>query len=112
VKGVTIAEALDVSEGMGTEILSLLPEGKIHCFRMVVNALRQAIGEYKDKDPGGLEQNRLGKFDGLLQGLSSDLMTLGVISLNFKMRLPLCSFRNFFASVSFSKGMGSCPIGP
>ena len=41
------------------------------------------------------------------QGLSSDWITFVVISLNLRSFLPLCSFRNFFASASFSKGMGS-----
>jgi nitrogen fixation protein NifU and related proteins len=49
IKGATIDEALKISEGISEEILSHLPEEKTLCFKMVANALRQAIEEYKYK---------------------------------------------------------------
>jgi hypothetical protein len=45
-------------------------------------------------------------------GLSSDRITSCLTSLKPRIFVPLCSLRNSFASASFSKGMGSWPMGP
>jgi len=48
IKGVTIDEAIEISERISGEILPHLPEDKTLCFKMVANALRQAIEEHKE----------------------------------------------------------------
>ena len=49
IKGSTIDEALEISERISRGIFSQLPEEKIHCFKMVADALKIAIAEYRDK---------------------------------------------------------------
>jgi nitrogen fixation NifU-like protein len=49
IKGSTIDEALEISERISREIFSQLPEEKIRCFKMVADALKIAIAEYRDK---------------------------------------------------------------
>lgn len=49
IKGSTIAEALETSNRMSEEAISHLPEEKITCFKLALNALRLAIDEYRSK---------------------------------------------------------------
>jgi nitrogen fixation NifU-like protein len=49
IKGSAVDEALKISEGILEGILSQLPEEKISCFKLAVNALKLAIEEYRDK---------------------------------------------------------------
>jgi len=63
IKGSTVDEALEISEGILEEILSQLPEEKILCFKLAAHALRLAIEEYRDKrfeplSPEPLEKDR------------------------------------------------------
>jgi nitrogen fixation protein NifU and related proteins len=51
IKGFTIGEALKISEGVLEAASSQLPQEKITCFKLAVNALRLAIEEYRSKQP-------------------------------------------------------------
>ena len=52
IKGLTIEEALKVSEETAREVLSQLPKEKIPCFTLAVDALKLAIEEYNCKLAG------------------------------------------------------------
>lgn len=49
IKGFTIEEALRISERISEEILSQVPEEKIACFNLAIDALKLAIEEFKCK---------------------------------------------------------------
>lgn len=66
IKGVSIDEALKISEETSKEILSQLPREKIPCFTLATDALKLAIEEYRCKragihDKGGFDSTKLEK---------------------------------------------------
>jgi nitrogen fixation NifU-like protein len=65
IKGATIEEALEIAEKISKEILSKLPQEKITCFHLAMNALKLAIEEYQCKQVG-FRHNR--DFDSLKKG--------------------------------------------
>ena len=52
IKGVTLEEALKISEETAKEVLSQLPKEKIPCFTLATDALKLAIEEYRCKRAG------------------------------------------------------------
>jgi nitrogen fixation NifU-like protein len=60
IKGVTLDEALKISEETATEVLSQLPKEKIPCFTLATDALKLAIEECRCKQAGVHEK---GGFD-------------------------------------------------
>jgi nitrogen fixation NifU-like protein len=52
VKGMTLDEALKISEETSKEVLSQLPKEKIPCFTLATEALRLAIEEFRCKTLG------------------------------------------------------------
>ena len=52
IKGVTINEALKISEETSKEVLSQLPKEKTPCFTLATDALKLAIEEYRCKMAG------------------------------------------------------------
>ena len=52
IKGVTLEEALKISEETAKEVLSQLPKEKIPCFTLAIDALKLAIEEYRCKRAG------------------------------------------------------------
>lgn len=66
VKGRGVEEALGISDETAKEILSHLPEDKVPCFTLAVNALRLAIEEYRCNkqeihEKGGIKEEDLEK---------------------------------------------------
>jgi len=60
IKGKTIEEALEITNGAVVEALGGLPEQKIHCSVLAEQALRRAIDDYLRKTTGkGLEQGEI-----------------------------------------------------
>ncbi len=57
IKGAPVDEALKICEALSEELLPHLPEERIPCFKMVANALKQAVKEYREK------QTELPSFD-------------------------------------------------
>jgi nitrogen fixation NifU-like protein len=53
VKGVTLDEALRISEETAKEVLSQLPKEKFPCFTLAADALKLAIEECRCKQTGG-----------------------------------------------------------
>jgi nitrogen fixation NifU-like protein len=49
IKGSTIEEALKISERISEEILSQVPEEKIACFSLAIDALKLAVEEFRCK---------------------------------------------------------------
>jgi nitrogen fixation NifU-like protein len=62
IKGVTLDEALKISELTSKEVLSQLPKEKIPCFTLATDALKLAIEEYRCKQAGIHEK---GGFDSM-----------------------------------------------
>jgi nitrogen fixation NifU-like protein len=62
IKGVTLDEALKISELTSKEVLSQLPKEKIPCFTLATDALKLAIEEYRCKRAGIHEK---GGFDSI-----------------------------------------------
>jgi len=52
IKGATLEEALKISEETSKEVLAQLPEEKIPCFTLAMDALKLAIEEYRCKQAG------------------------------------------------------------
>ncbi len=52
VKGVTLDEALKISEETSMEVLAQLPKEKVPCFTLATDALKLAIEEYRCKRTG------------------------------------------------------------
>jgi nitrogen fixation NifU-like protein len=50
--GQSVEQALKISEETTREVLSQLPEEKVPCFTLAVDALKLAIEEYRCKDAG------------------------------------------------------------
>jgi nitrogen fixation protein NifU and related proteins len=53
-KGASVNDALKISEALCEELLAHLPDERVSCFKMVVNALTQAVEEYKRKQADSL----------------------------------------------------------
>jgi nitrogen fixation protein NifU and related proteins len=52
IKGVTLDEAMKISEETSKEVLSQLPAEKVPCFTLATDALKLAIEEYRCKRTG------------------------------------------------------------
>ena len=66
IKGVTINEALKISEETSKEVLSKLPKEKTPCFTLATDALKLAIEEYRCKmagihEKGGFDSKEMEK---------------------------------------------------
>jgi nitrogen fixation NifU-like protein len=66
IKGVTINEALKISEETSKEVLSQLPKEKTPCFTLATDALKLAIEEYRCKmagihEKGGFDSKEMEK---------------------------------------------------
>ena len=66
IKGATLDEALKISEETSKEVLSQLPNEKIPCFTLAMDALKLAIEEYRCKragihEKGGFNLMEVGK---------------------------------------------------
>lgn len=53
VKGLSLEDAAQVTEGQVVEALGGLPENKIQCSVLAPEALRQALADYQQKHPRG-----------------------------------------------------------
>ena len=65
-KGMTVDEALKISDETSREVLSQLPKEKVPCFTLAMDALKLAIEECRCKlagihDKGGFDSTKLEK---------------------------------------------------
>ncbi|OGP74943.1 MAG: iron-sulfur cluster assembly scaffold protein [Deltaproteobacteria bacterium RBG_16_49_23] len=66
IKGMTVDEALKISDETSREVLSQLPKEKVPCFTLAMDALKLAIEECRCKlagihDKGGFDSTKLEK---------------------------------------------------